>query len=87
MIFILSYDIITFIDLAHLFIFHVFSKYGIPSYVTSDKGLEFVSNFFCSLGTALDMQLCFTSGYHSEGDGQTKCINQNLEQYLQVYCN
>ena len=30
----------------HLFILHIFSKHGVPSYVTSDKGLEFVSNFF-----------------------------------------
>ena len=33
------------------------------------------------------MKLHFTSGYHPEGDGQTKCANQTLEQYLQVYCN
>ena len=33
------------------------------------------------------MQLHFTSGYHPEGDGQTECMNQTLEQYLRVYCN
>jgi len=33
------------------------------------------------------MWLHFTSGYHPEGDGQTKCTNQMLEQYLYVYCN
>ena len=43
--------------------------------------------FFWSLGTALDMQLHFTSGYHPKGDGQTKRTNQTLEQYLHVYCN
>jgi len=63
------------------------SKYGVPSYVTSDRGLEFVSNFFQFLGTALDMRLHFTSGYHPEGDGQTECMNQTLEQYLCIYCN
>jgi len=74
-------------DLAHLFVLHVFSKHGVPSHVTSNRGLEFVSNFFQSLGTALDMQLHFTSGYHPEGDGQTECTNQILKQYLRVYCN
>ena len=39
------------------------------------------------LGTALDMRLHFTSGYHPKGDGQTKCTNQTLKQYLHVYCN
>ena len=33
------------------------------------------------------MWLHFTSGYHPEGDGQTECTNQTLEQYLRVYCN
>src|SRR5258707_8373130 len=31
------------------------------------------------------MRLHFTSGYHPEGDGQTECANQVLEQYLWVY--
>src|SRR5258705_299201 len=33
------------------------------------------------------MRLHFTLGYHLEGDGQTECANQVLEQYLQVYTN
>jgi len=86
-IFIPAHDTITSADLACLFVLHVFSKHNVPSHVTSDKGLEFVSNFFRSLGTALDMQLHFTSGYHLKGDGQTKCTNQTLKQYLHVYCN
>jgi len=86
-IFIPAYDTIMSTDLAHLFILHVFSKHGVLSHVTSDRGSEFVSNFFRSLGTALDMCLHFTSGYHPKGDGQTECTNQTLEQYLHVYCN
>ena len=86
-IFIPAHDTITSVDLARLFILHVFSKHGIPSHVTSDRGSEFVSNFFRSLGTALDMQLHFTSGYHPEGNGQTERTNQTLKQYLYIYCN
>ena len=33
------------------------------------------------------MRLHFTSGYHPEGDRQTECANQVLEQYLWVYTN
>ena len=73
--------------LAQLFVLHVFSKHGVPSHVTSDRGLEFVSSFFWTLGKALDMKLHFTSGYHPKGDGQTERMNQTLEQYLQAYCN
>jgi len=87
MIFIPAHDTITSADLACLFVLYVFSKHGISSHVTSNRGLEFVSNFFWSLGTALDMQLHFTSGYYSKGDGQTECTNQTLKKYLHVYCN
>jgi len=86
-IFIPAHDTITSADLARLFVLHVFSKHGVPSHVTSDRSSEFVSNFFRSLGIALDMWLHFTSGYHPKGDGQTKCMNQTLKQYLHVYCN
>ena len=74
-IFISTHDTIMSVDLACLFIFHVFSKHSVPSHITSDRGLEFMSNFFQSLGTALDMWLHFTLGYHSEGDGQTEHMN------------
>jgi len=86
-IFISTHDTITSAELAYLFIIYVFSKHGVPSYVMSDYGLEFVSHFFRSLGTALDMRLQFTSRYHSEANGQAKQTNQTLKQYLHIYCN
>jgi len=86
-IFISAQDTITFIDLAFLFVLYVFSKHGASSHITSNRGSEFASNFFYPLGTTLDIWLHFTSGYHPEGDGQTECTNQTLEQYLCVYCN
>jgi len=86
-IFIPTYNTITSAELAHLFVIHVFSKHGVSSHVTSNHGSEFVSHFFCSLGTALDMRLYFTSRYHLEANGQVEQTNQTLEQYLRVYCN
>ena len=86
-IFIATHDTITSNDLAWLFVIHVFSKHGVLAHVTCDRGSEFISCFFWSLGTALDMKLHFTSGYYPEGDGQTEHTNQTLEQYIQVYCN
>jgi len=86
-IFIPTHDTITSAELACLFIIYVFSKHRVPSHVTSDRSSEFVSHFFHSLGTALDMRLHFTSGYHLEANSQAEQTNQTLEQYLCVYCN
>jgi len=86
-IFILTYNTITSAQLAELFVLYVFSKHSVLEHVMSDRGSEFVSHFFRSLGKALDMNLHFTSGYHPEGDDQTEQVNQTLEQYLCCYCN
>jgi Integrase core domain len=86
-IFIPTTNTVTSQDLTQLFVLHIFSKHGVPSHITSDRGSEFISHFWRSLGKALDLQLHFTSGYHPKGDGQTKRTNQTLEQYLHIYCN
>jgi Integrase zinc binding domain len=81
-LFIPTHDTITSAQLAEIFIIHVFSKHGVLSHVTSDRGSEFVSCFFRSLGKALNMKLHFTLGCHPEGDRQMEHVNQTLEQYL-----
>src|SRR5260370_25106096 len=86
-LFIPTHDMVDAPQLARMFLTHVFSKHGTPGHVTSDHGTEFISHFFCSLGSLLNMKLHFTSGYHPEGDGQTEWINQVLEQYLHTYMN
>jgi IS30 family transposase len=70
-----------------LFLIHVFSKHDVPSHVTSDRGTEFVAQFFCSLAELLNITLHFTSGYHPEADGQTEHTNQTLKQYIHMYCS
>jgi len=65
----------------------MFSKYRVLSHIISNRGLEFVSNFFRSLGTTLDIWLHFTLGYYLEDNGQMKYMNQTFEQYLCIYCN
>src|SRR5258708_3849624 len=86
-IFIPSHDTMNALQVARLFLTHVFSKHRVLLHITLDCGSEFVSHFFCSLGKLLQMRLTFTLGYHLEGDGQMEHTNQVLEQYLQVYTN
>ena len=86
-IFIFTHNTIISTDLAYLFVLYMFSKHSISFYVTSNRDLEFVSKFFYSLSTTLDVQFHFTLGYHSEGNRQIEHIKQTLQQYLHVYCN
>jgi len=48
-IFIPTPNTLTAVQLAGLFVLHVFSKHGVLGHVTSDHGSEFVSHFFHSL--------------------------------------
>jgi len=59
----------------------VFAKHGIPLHVSSDRGSEFTSHFFQSLGTLLRMRLHFTSRHHPSANGQVERVNSTLEQY------
>src|SRR5258708_4085228 len=54
-IFIPSHDMVNAPQVAQLFLIHVFSKHGVPAHVTSDRGSEVVSHFFCPLGQLLRM--------------------------------
>ena len=80
-------DEVTSEGMAQLYFQNIFLKHSVPTHITSDWGTEFVSHFFCSLGTLLGIRLHFTLGYHPQADGQTECINQTLEQYLHIHCN
>src|SRR5258708_6198166 len=86
-LFIPTFNTIDAPQVARLFLTHIFLKHGILGHITSDCGTEFISHFFHSLTSLLNMKLHFTSGYHPEGDGQMECINQVLEQYLHAYMN
>src|SRR5258706_1558987 len=85
--FIPTTDTATALDVADDFITHIFSKHGIPLHISSDRGSEFTSHFFHSLGSLLQMRLHFTSGHHPSANSQVKHINSTLEQYLCIYCN
>src|ERR1700753_3778826 len=49
-LFIPTTNAITAEELARLFVEHVFSKHGVPMDVVSDRGSEFMSHFWRSLG-------------------------------------
>jgi hypothetical protein len=43
--------------------------------------------FLKNLYSLLGIELHFSTVYHPQSDGQTECVNQNLEQYLRLYIN
>ncbi|MBW0488215.1 hypothetical protein O181_027930 [Austropuccinia psidii MF-1] len=84
-IFISTYGTSTALDLAQIFIIHVFSKHGLPVSIVSDKGSLFVSSFWTQLCQQLKISRDLLTAFHHETDGQTERVNQMLEQFRQMY--
>ncbi|MBW0483885.1 hypothetical protein O181_023600 [Austropuccinia psidii MF-1] len=76
---------ITSLDLAHLFIKHIFSKHGPPSRIFSDRGPLIVCSFWKNLCPQLKISRDLSTAYHPETDGLTERVNWVLEQYLWIY--
>ncbi|MBW0582185.1 hypothetical protein O181_121900 [Austropuccinia psidii MF-1] len=68
-IFILTYGTITVLDLAQIFISHVFSKHGLPVSIVSDGGSLFVSSSRTQLCQQLKISRDLSAAFHPETDG------------------
>jgi transposase InsO family protein len=53
--------------------------HGVPKKIVSDRGTQFTSKFWERLHETLDTQMCFSSAYHPQTNGQTERVNQILE--------
>jgi transposase InsO family protein len=58
--------------------------HGVPKTIVSDRGPQFVSKFWEELHKALDTKLLHSSAYHPQTSGQTKRVNQILEDMLRA---
>jgi hypothetical protein len=62
--------------LVDLYLSHVFSKWGKPKSIISDRGSEFTSKFWKEFTTLLDIKSRFSTAYHPQTDGQMERVNQ-----------
>ena len=57
----------------------------LPESIISDRGVQFAAEMIKELNNLLGIQTKLSTAYHPQMDGQTKRINQELEQYLRVF--
>ena len=84
-IFIPCHTTLNALSMSHLFVKHVFTSFGLPQEIISDRGPQFTSRFWESLLDILGIKPCRSTAYHPQSDGQTKRVNQTLEQHLRCY--
>jgi transposase InsO family protein len=62
----------------------IVSLHGVPKVIVTDRGTQFTSRFWNKLHKALGTKLSFSTAYHPQTGGQTKRVNQILEDMLRA---
>jgi transposase InsO family protein len=71
-------------QLAELYMLKMVCLHGVPKKIMSNRGTQFTLRFWERLHETLDTQLHFSSTCHPQTYGQTKRVNQILEDVLIV---
>jgi transposase InsO family protein len=72
------------LQLTELYMSRIVCLHGVPMKIVSDRGTQFTLKFWERLHEILDSQLCFSSAYHPQTNGQTKRVNQILGDMLRA---
>jgi len=72
---------------ARLFLYHIWKLYSLPKHVVSDHGPQFVASFTKELYRLLGIRLSSSIAWYPQTDGQTECVNQELNQFLRLFVN
>nr|GEZ16507.1 reverse transcriptase domain-containing protein [Tanacetum cinerariifolium] len=71
--------------LARLYLNRIVARHGIPVSIICDRNGRFTSNFWKSFQKALGTDICMSTTYHPETDGQSERTIQTLEDMLRAY--
>jgi len=63
----------------------VWKLHGLPESIILDREVQFAAGMMKEVNNLLGIQTKLLMAYHPQIDGQTKRINQKLEQYLRVF--
>jgi hypothetical protein len=72
---------------ADLYFKHLFTWFGIPQRVITDRDPRFISHFTEAVCKATGIQQNISTAFHPRTDGQTERMNQWIETYLRSFVN
>ena len=74
-------------EIARIYKNEIRKLHGVPRKILSNRGPQFVSRFIEKLIKALGTKKMLSMAYHSQTDGQTERINQEVGTFLWYYIN
>jgi len=72
---------------ARLFLHQVWKLHGLPKCVVLDRRPQFITRFTRELYRLLGIKLASSTAWHPQANGQMEHVNQELDQYLQLFVN
>lgn len=73
-------------DTAHMLVQDVYSRYGLPDRIISDRGPQFILKAYQELNRLLGIGQSLSTSHHPQTDGQSERTIQELEVALRIYC-
>ena len=73
--------------MAQLFMEHVYQYQGALTIIVSDRGPQFISDFWNKFCKILGIQLKLSTAHHAQTDGQTEIVNQHIATQIQPFIN
>ena len=73
------------VDMAYIFLQHVFRLHGMPSEIVSDRDPRFTSHFWQEVCSILKVKRSMSTAFHPQSDGQTERANRTLEDMLRHF--
>lgn len=64
---------------------NVWKLYGLFEIAISNRGSQFASKFTAELAKILGIEICLSTAFHPQTNGQVERMNQELEQYLRMF--
>jgi len=72
-------------DMAQLLYNKVYPLHRLPLQIILDRGIQYSAELFQEWCKILGIESTMSIVYYPQTDGQIKCVNQALEQYLRCY--
>jgi hypothetical protein len=74
-------------DLADILVDKVFSRFGVPKGIISDRDPRFTGTFWSELCYHARIKRRLSTAFHPQTDGQTERQNQTIQEYLRAFCS
>ena len=74
-------------DMAEMYYVHAYRYYDLPDSIVSDRGPQFISDFWNAFCAILGVKVKLSTAYSPQTDGQTEIMNQYLDQRLRPFVN